>query len=827
MWTFRAEQCADTGIFDACFPAADRTASFTGRAGRGVNGAGNITFSGRGGRGGGGGGGGGGRGSGRRLQAALPQGRPSFPAVFPETCSRGCQQAIRDAKQIGCMDTPELLGRTLRDVTPEQWETYEQVCDCQNARGRNGATASPEHLACCENMTASLTAVEALEHDASSTCSAEDAEAMGQTLSACTAEPAFPGMVCEYEVICPDAVTQQPDLPPTTCDDSITVDLALRGDFVAVLGSDPSGPAVEAWTQFILPGMFPGLDYKADEVLARFVGNGVDIIVSVECPSAACPESLMIGDPDCHRGNVTLGENRWVCEGGPELPAGAVLPQGTTSARITNTYIETTAHDANWSPAMDAMCKDMEADFAETGELNCLMDEDGASVRQNTLLFGLATPFRPRGSGGTGGGGRGRRLQQPGGGRNPFGGARGETECTETCRDAIQPLIDNCLDYSDIARQFQEPCLPDNVLPGGFDASCLNGVDHLLMTCNLQSIEDLLAGSCSPECGGWAGPWWASCREHLGPILDSEVPGASLMLEGFVATCPTPCADSSLTEVLETVVTAATDETAFTSAVSQAAGIAASEVDVRTLKHIAVFVLSVPGATSDYAGDSDSGAADRMADGVATATGLEPVDVSVLGATATAQDIVPAPPPPPGGTQGLMRNRPTYIDTQVAVEVAIQGSCPNFGSCEGSPMLNVVESLESGLETIATAMEMSVDEVAMIRAPVVETEVAYTLPEGTVIPDDVDLMTQLMADSGTLAVVNTVSRFVPEVTLRNDGSICGTDGSVCSDSPAADNIGTAPSICPEIGPSWPDSNRDGAINVDDLLGVLAAFGRTC
>ena len=169
-----------------------------------------------------------------------------------------------------------------------------------------------------------------------------------------------------------------------------------------------------------------------------------------------------------------------------------------------------------------------------------------------------------------------------------------------------------------------------------------------------------------------------------------------------------------------------------------------------------------------------------------------------------------------------MWNRPTYIDTQVAVEVAAQGS-----SGEGSPMLNVVESLESGLETIATAMEMSVDEVAMIRAPVVETEVAYTLPEGTVIPDDVDLMTQLMADSGTLAVVNTVPRFVPEVILRNDGSICGTDGSVCSDSPTADDIGTAPSSCPEIGPSWPDANQDGTINIDDVLGVLAAYGRSC
>jgi hypothetical protein len=64
----------------------------------------------------------------------------------------------------------------------------------------------------------------------------------------------------------------------------------------------------------------------------------------------------------------------------------------------------------------------------------------------------------------------------------------------------------------------------------------------------------------------------------------------------------------------------------------------------------------------------------------------------------------------------------------------------------------------------------------MVRSPVVETEATYTLPAGAALPADLDLMIHLIADLGTLAVAQTVVVHVPLVVLRNDGTICGTDG---------------------------------------------------
>jgi hypothetical protein len=590
-----------------------------------------------------------------------------------------------------------------------------------------------------------------------------------------------------------------------TCSDFVIVDLYLRGDYTATLGPAPAGAAVEAWALYSLPAMLPSLGYNAKEVIARFTGNGVMIIVGVECPEGVCPESFIAADADCRRGNQTLGEARFVCEGGPSLPADAVLPEGTTAALIQNTYIETESLPAGYDAEVAAMCDDMYADFAETGMLMCLMDEDGASERQNTQLFGLSAAF--------GGGGRGRRRLQG------FGGG-GAVTCSETCLSAIQPLLDKCLDYVPIAQEFAEPCLPENVIPGGFDASCLNGVDHLIMTCGIASIEDMSNG-CSAECGAWAGPWWAMCREHLAPVIDAEVPGSSLMLEGFIAYCPTPCADVSLTQVHETVITAPISEDTLRDIVAGSIGLAdAASVDIRELKHIALFSVSVPGQASDYAGDSDSGAAEAIIDGVASATGVDPVDIAVLSATATAYDLVPAPPPPPGG--GGRGGWPQRVDTQVSVEMIIQGSgAENNVEAAIQPLLS-----GEAAAPIADRIGAPAATVAIARPPVTETEASYALPDGVDPPADLDLMTRLIADYSVFGVVQTAPRMVPEVVLRNDGTVCGTDGAVCTDDPSADGIGdNAPMIT--ISPTCPDLTGDSSVGVDDLLALLAGFGRQC
>ena len=807
MWGFRTQQCADTGIFDACFPTVDRTANFQGRGGFGAN-NGNRTAFGGGGFGGNlnfTGGGFGGRG--RRLQG----GRGGFgvPQVFPDTCSPQCQGAIRAAKDLGCMETPELLGRTLSEITSEQWDSYEQICQCQNARGGFFANTDPNHLACCGNMTATMTTVQSLEHDDSATCSAEDAAAMATTLATCTQEPPFPDMVCEYAAICPDSIPGGLEMP--TCVDYVIVDMFVQGDFSSSLGTEPGGSAVEAWAQYHLPGMLPGLDFKADEVLARFQGNAISIIVGVECPGGVCPENFVSGDPDCRRGNTTLGEPRFVCEGGNSLPEGAVLPSGTANVRITNTYIETESQPVGWDPAMEALCGDLEADFIETGQLMCLMDEEGASQRQNAQLFGLVATFGGRG-------GRGRRLQGFGGGG--FGAPAAAT-CTETCQAAIQPLIDQCQEYSDIARQFAEPCAPENVIPGGFDAGCLNGVDHLIMTCGIESIADMSNG-CSPECGAWAGPWWNACREHLSPIIDAETPGAALMIEGFVAMCPTPCADVTTIEVVETVVEAAVSEEDLRGALGATVGVDAGLIDISELKHVAVFSLSLPGQRASYDGATMSGAGvaavDAIIEGVASATGVDAINVKLLSVTRTAYETVA----PAGGGGGFggggFGGRPQEVDTQVAIEMEIQGSASSGIATSAASAL----TSDAALTTIAARIGVNPDAVAVVRAPKIKTEAAYSLPQGVDAPEDIALMTQLASSSGVFAVAQSVTLQVPTVVLRNDGTVCGVDGAVCTDDPTGSLIGSPP-----VSPQCPDLNADGYVGVDDLLNILAAFGRRC
>ena len=780
-------------------------------------------------------GGGGGFGGGRRL-AALPDDAPEFmrqlqqvndPGLFPADCSRNCQRSIAAAKAIGCMDMPELLGPDLAQVTPEQWDSYGQVCDCQNAQGRRGAPAgTPEHLACCDSMIATLGVVQNFEHDDTLTCNATEAAAMTGTLSLCEAEGPFVEMVCEFGMLCPASVDETVlNVANHTCMDWVTVDISLIGDVHTVLGSDPSGPMLTAWAQYVMPTMMPGLRYNTDTMVARFEGNGVQIIVSVACPDAVCPPELLAADPVCVPGDVLIGEPEFVCTGGATLPAGGVLPANIIEMLITNSYIETESHGAGWSYETAAFCKDLEADFMETGQLMCLLDEEGASDTQNAQLMGLATAF-----GGRGGFGR-RQLQ--------FGGFTPPTPtCYDTCQVAIQPLLDSCLDYSEIAQSFETLCAPANVVPGGFDATCLAGVDHLLITCGLESPENL-NNQCSQECGGWAGPWWSACRDHIGPLLDAEVPGSSLMLEGFIARCPTPCATVSTEVVLETVISSVITEANFLTAMAGAAAIPVADIQVLDMTHVAIVGVSIPGATGDYAADSTSGAADLIKGAIALSTGMDVAGISILDVMATATMVTPAPPPPPGGGGGFGGGgRPTTTETHVVVELAMQGSGHT------TTLTQAVAALPAAMADVATAAGVDMASVVIARSAKAHTEVSYRLPDGVEPPDNVNLMTHLMSDTGTLAVVNTVTHSIPVVALLNDGSVCARNGEVCSDVPGsalpppppAPPPAPTPIDCAADCPVVPavmdncqgaDLVGSGQVGVDSLLFVLSMFGRVC
>ena len=791
---------------------------------------------------------GGGGGFGRRLEVQLDDSAPDFmrqlqtaeSGLFPLTCSRQCQQAIVAAKAIGCMETPELLGVDLQQVTPEQWDNFAQICDCQNAAPRGGGgrggfggapTGTPEHLACCDSMSANFPMLQGYEHDDSLTCSAEDATALATTLTLCEAEAPFGDMVCEYDLLCPGSAT---DAQKAThvCQDWVTVDIILLGDVHSVLGSDPSGPMLEAWAQWAIPTLLPGLPVNRDSLVARFEGNGVQIIVSVSCPDGVCPEELLAPDPVCRAGDVLAGEPELVCEGGPTLPAAGVLPPNIVDYYISNSYITTESHPMGWNFEAEKRCADLEADFIETGQLMCLLDPSGASDAQNAQLMGLATAF--------GRGGFGRRQLQFGGFTPP------QPTCYETCRDAIQPLIDECMEYSETARNFAPLCAPDSVQPGGFDATCLSGVDHLLTTCGMESPE-ALTGECSAECGGWAGPWWSRCRDTVGPLLDAEVPTTSLLLEGFIARCPTPCADVSTTDVLQTVVTAVVTESNFKTAVANTMAIAEATVNVLSIKHIAVLGISLPGSTAEFEPDSTSGKIELIKSTLSAATGLAASDIAVLDAMATAQTVTPAPPPAPGGFGGGGFGgggfgRPTVTETQIVVEIEMEASGHN------TALVDAVNGLSDAMPALATAYEVDAASVMIVRAAKLHSEISYQLPEEVGEPNDIDLITHLYSDTGVLGVVNTVTHSVTTITLRDDGSVCARDGEVCSDAPGSATEPTpapTPSPSPTPSPTGPidcaaecpadpsancagsDINLDGRVTVDDLLQMLAQFGRSC
>ena len=162
MWAYRVKQCEDTKIHDACFSDVQN------------GGRGNTQY--RGNRGSRGNRTSGSAQNGRRLEndeydglsfedaVASPiharrqlQGRGRRVCEPPANCSATCYRALRTAESRGCMETPELLGRTLMMITPEQWRTFHQVCSCQNARRlRPGQKADKDHLACCKSITGSL-----------------------------------------------------------------------------------------------------------------------------------------------------------------------------------------------------------------------------------------------------------------------------------------------------------------------------------------------------------------------------------------------------------------------------------------------------------------------------------------------------------------------------------------------------------------------------------------------------------------------------------------------------------------------------------------------
>ena len=81
-------------------------------------------------------------------------------------------------------------------------------------------------------------------------------------------------------------------------------------------------------------------------------------------------------------------------------------------------------------------------------------------------------------------------------------------------------------------------------------------------------------------------------------------------------------------------------------------------------------------------------------------------------------------------------------------------------------------------------------------------------------------MIELFEQTGILAAMNTVLRLVPGVTLSDDGSLCGADGQVCGLCPEC-HVGACVDTCVA------DTNHDDRVNIDDLLLLLANFGRQC
>ena len=443
----------------------------------------------------------------------------------------------------------------------------------------------------------------------------------------------------------------------------------------------------------------------------------------------------------------------------------------------------------------------MYSSFVDTGMLACTLDANGASERQNAQLLGISAAFnRGGGRGGNGGdgGGGGRRMQEG------FGGGFGrqtEPVCTQICATAIGELIAACQDYIPIASQFAEPCATENVVEGGFDPSCLAGIDVLVGVCGLNGPGDLLS-ECSAECGGFASPWWTECRDHIGPILEETDPAGSLVLEGFIGRCPTPCVDYTEEEIIESVVSAPLSQSMFQTAAASAAGITADEISVLQMKHITVFGLSVPGQPSDLV-DADSSLAALISEGIAAAASVEFLAVTVLSGTRTSEN-------------------------QMIIEMMAQASVD--ADAASTSVADWVEStnLDGGaaiIELLVNLTSLPPDRLVLVRPPLIETEVEYTIPNGVTPPGNVAVMMAL----DVYATVSTASRIVPVINIRDDGSVCGSDGSVCDTSGAGGGDGPPlPPMCSNGSAMMAtDVNMDEVVNVVDLLALLGAFGCTC
>jgi hypothetical protein len=231
---------------------------------------------------------------------------------------------------------------------------------------------------------------------------------MAATLKTCEKERAFEAQVCEYKQLCPGAVDKS-YLKKVTCVDYLDVDIYLTGAYKEQLGSDPSGPSLEAWALYHLREMLPGLEYKENHISPAWMGNGVNLRVPIFCPDGKCPKSFLEPPPKCTRGNCTDTKTKkerackpgerpsWKCVGGPKLPDKNILPKNTTRARIWHAYHQTEAHWKGWDRKVQQKCDKLNSNFMELGALNCQREVDGDAMNRGMFRRVWVRPPPPPG----------------------------------------------------------------------------------------------------------------------------------------------------------------------------------------------------------------------------------------------------------------------------------------------------------------------------------------------------------------------------------------------------------------------------------------------
>jgi hypothetical protein len=614
--------------------------------------------------------------------------------------------------------------------------------------------------------------------------------------------------VCNYEAICPAATDGLSAELSQICEKYIAADITVFGAFY-ILGDNPSEAMLTTYALYVLPEMLPGLEYKETEVIARTNGaggSGFTIQVPIYCPEGVCPASLIANPPTCTRvpfnNRSAVTQQRFTCEGGPSLPEGASTPSGTTDVVISETYINTRSYPSTWDRNQQAVCDDMMQDFRETGLIMCQMDDDGDSMMASNIQQGQIDRLQQRmrtmaqrnqASASTGGGaattggrggaaaeggrGQGRRLQQAaagGRGAAQTQRARGNlngVQCYETCATAIAPLVEQCTDYLRIAKAFSQICTEDAILPGGFDATCLAGADNLEMVCGMHGPEDMLNG-CSDECGAWAVPWWTRCRDTVGPLLDAESPGGSLMMDGWVANCPEPCADVTESIVTESIVTAPLTEQEFALLVGSVAGVEPASITITEAKHLTTFTISLPGTEDDLAGATS--VVSTIQASLSAALNMPPEQILVLHGTATGA-------------------------AQILVEVELVSGATMTGGVVAAAMM-IVSTTEDVTAAVAAAMGAEARQVSIARMPVVQSELVYIMPDGVSAPNDVDMMVGIAAsclDSEPDAMYMTWAELTPE--MQEGAQMAGWTEEVWSSDACA---GTDLSLCDAPESAW-------------------------